>query len=116
MKKIKILFTIGNLDVGGAEKLIINQIKNIDKGKFEPHLCTLFPYGPNNYAKVFEQLAGIPYHKFDFKGPFDLWSWLRVFYFLRRENFDIFCCHLFESDFIITGFESFYPSETGFYF
>lgn len=101
MKKIKILFIIGNLDVGGAEKLIINQVKNIDKEKFEPHLCTLFPYGENNYAKVFEDLKGIPYKRFTFRGPFDAASWLKVHSYLRKEKFDILCCHLFESNFII---------------
>jgi glycosyltransferase involved in cell wall biosynthesis len=101
MKKIKILFTIGNLDVGGAEKLVINQVKNIDKNKFEPYLCTLFPSGEHNYTKVFEQLQGIPYKKFGFKGPWDVASWIKVYLFLRKERFDIFCCHLFESNFII---------------
>ena len=101
MKKIKVLFTIGNLDVGGAEKLIINQVKNIDKEKFEPHLCTLFPYGESNYSKVFEGLSGIPYHRFSFRGPWDISSWIAVYKLLRKEKFDILCCHLFESNFII---------------
>ncbi len=101
MKKIKILFIIGNLDVGGAEKLIINQVKNINKDKFEPHLCTLFPYGDNNYFTVWKELSGIPYHRFSFKGPWDIFSWVKVWSLLRKEKFDIFCCHLFESNFII---------------
>lgn len=101
MKKIKILFTIGNLDMGGAEKLIINQVKNIDKNKFEPYLCTLFPYGQNNYVKVFAELSDIPYEKFNFRGSWDVLSWIKVYSFLRKEKFDVFCCHLFESNFII---------------
>ncbi len=101
MKKIKILFIIGNLDVGGAEKLIINQVKHIDKEKFEPYLATLFPYGQNNYAKVFAELRDVPYKRFDFKGPWDVASWAKVYAFLRKERFDILCCHLFESNFII---------------
>jgi glycosyltransferase involved in cell wall biosynthesis len=101
MKKIKILFTIGNLDVGGAEKLIINQVKNIDKDRFDPYLCTLFPYGQNNYSEVFRQLKGIPYQRFNFHGPWDIFNWVKVYSFLRKEKFDILCCHLFESNFII---------------
>jgi len=101
MKKIKVLFAIGNLNIGGAEKLVINQIKNLDRDKFEPHLCTLFPANKNNYADVFFDLSGIPYHQFLFRGPFDAVSWLKTFWFLRREKFDILCCHLFESNFII---------------
>ncbi len=101
VEKIKILFTIGNLDIGGAEKLVINQVKNIDKERFEPYLCTLFPYGENNYAKVLAELKGIPYRAFNFRGPGDIVSWFRVYKFLRQEKFDLFCCHLFESNFII---------------
>lgn len=100
-KKIKILFVIGNLDVGGAEKLIINQVKNIDKNKFEPFLCTLFPFGKNNYEKVLEELKGIPYQRFNFAGPYDILSWFQLYKFLKKEKFDEFCCHLFESNFII---------------
>jgi len=101
MKKIKVLFTIGNLDVGGAEKLVVNQIKNIDKDKFEPHLCTLFQGDPNNYIEVFSSIPGVTYHEFLFKGPWDIISWVKIFLLLHREKFDILCCHLFESNFII---------------
>lgn len=99
--KIKVLFAIGSLNIGGAEKLVINQIKNIDRNKFEPHLCTLFPANQNNYADVFFGLPGVTYHQFLFKGPADLVSWVKVLLFLRREKFDILCCNLFEANFII---------------
>lgn len=101
MKKIKVLFTIGNLDIGGAEKLIINQVKNIDKERFEPHLCTLFSNGPDNYSDLLSRSTNIPHHQFYFKGPWDIVNWIKVFLLLRREKFDIFCCHLFEANFII---------------
>ncbi|MDO8443233.1 MAG: glycosyltransferase family 4 protein [bacterium] len=101
MIKIKVLFTIGNLDIGGAEKLIINQVKNIDRERFEPHLCTLFSTGQNNYSDLLSRSLNTPYHEFYFKGPWDVVNWIKVFLLLRREKFDIFCCHLFESNFII---------------
>jgi len=100
-KKIKVLFAIGNLNIGGAEKLVINQIKNIDRNKFEPHLSTLFPANQNNYADVFFGLPGVTYHQFLFKGPADIINWVKVWLFLRREKFDILCCNLFEANLII---------------
>lgn len=115
-KKIKILFTIGNLDVGGAEKLIINQVKNIDKSKFEPYLCTLFPFGKNNYEKIFEELKDISYRRFNFAGPFDVSSWFKVYRFLKDEKFDEFCCHLFESNFIIRTINLFVERKPVFIF
>lgn len=93
--KRKVLFAIGTLDVGGAEKLIINQVKNIDKEKFEPVLITLFPFGKDTY------ISDVPYTQFKFKGAFDIFSWWSMYKFLRKENFDILVCHLFETNFII---------------
>lgn len=100
-KKIKILFAIGNLNIGGAEKLVINQIKNIDKNKFDSHLCTFFLNGQENYYDLLSRMPHISYHKFYFRGPWDVVNWFKVLLFLRKEKFDIFCCHLFESNFII---------------
>jgi len=116
MKKIKVLFTIGNLDIGGAEKLVINQIKNIDKEKFEPYLCTLFPYGQKNYLEMFYELKGIPYLRLSFNGGFDVADWVRVYRFLKRENFDILCCHLFQSNFIIRVVNKFTGNKPVFIF
>ena len=100
-EKIKVLFAIGNLNIGGAEKMVVNQIKNIDKNKFAPHLCTLFPSSRNNYDDILAGLPGVVCHKFIFKSPLDLVSWFKVWLFLRREKFDILCCNLFEANFII---------------
>lgn len=101
MRKIKVLITIGNLNLGGAEKLVVNQLKNIDQAVFEPHLCTLFSVNQNNYSKDFLELSGVAYYRFYFKGPFDIFSWVKVWLFLRREKFDILCCHLFAANFIM---------------
>lgn len=101
MKKIKVLFVIGNLDIGGAEKLVINQVKNINKDKFDTHLCTLFSTKQNNYLKALADLSGVTYHRFLFRGPWDIINWIKVFLLLRREKFDILCCHLFEANLII---------------
>lgn len=116
MSKIKVLIIIGNLNLGGAEKLVVNQLKNIDKAVFEPHLCTLFPADQNNYLKDFSDLSGAAYHRFYFKGPFDIFSWIKVFLFLRREKFDILCSHLFESNFIIRLVNLFVGVKTVFIF
>lgn len=114
--KIKVLFAIGNLNLGGAEKLIINQLKNLDKSRFEPHLCTLFPSGRDNYDDLITGLPDVLYHKFYFKGPFDVVNWFKVFLFLRREKFNILCAHLFEANFIIRLLNFFTGVKTVFIF
>ena len=44
---IKILFFIPNLSVGGAEKVLINLVNNMDKSKFDITVQTLFAGGVN---------------------------------------------------------------------
>lgn len=114
--KIKVLFAIGNLNIGGAEKLVMNQLKNLDKNIFEPHLCTLFPHGQYNYADLIARLPDVFYHKFCFKGPWDLVNWFKVFLFLRRQRFDIISTHLFEANFIIRFLNLFLGVKTVFIF
>jgi len=45
MKKIKVLFSIDSLNAGGAEKVLINVIKNLDRSKFKISVCTVFNQG-----------------------------------------------------------------------
>ena len=115
MNKIKVLFAIGNLNLGGAEKLVINQIKNIDQTKFEPHLCTLFPVDKKNYPTKLPDVSQ-NYRQFFFRGPWDVISWIKLFIYLRHEKFDILCCHLFESNFIIRLLNLFVGVKTVFIF
>lgn len=39
----KILFAINNFGIGGAERLVVDQINAIDRSKFEPYVLTLLP-------------------------------------------------------------------------
>ena len=42
-KKIKILFAINTMNIGGAPTVVYYQIKNLDKNRFDPFLLTLYP-------------------------------------------------------------------------
>ena len=44
---IKILFMIPNLSIGGAEKVLVNLVNNMDKDKFDITVMTLFAGGVN---------------------------------------------------------------------
>jgi glycosyltransferase involved in cell wall biosynthesis len=44
--KIRLLFTLGSLEGGGAERVIINLLKYLDRSKFELHLAVVHYYGP----------------------------------------------------------------------
>src|SRR3989344_9582951 len=87
-KKLKILFAIGRLSVGGAEKLLVNQLPVVDKEKFDSYLLTLFP---EKKSATFEEkivLAGDRWKKLNFRSLFDLTALRPLFQYLRREKFD----------------------------
>lgn len=45
----KVLFLIHDLGYGGAEKVLVNLVNNIDKKKYDVTLQTLFDVGPNRH-------------------------------------------------------------------
>lgn len=47
MKKIKVLFLIHDLGRGGAEKVLVNLVNNLDRAKFDISLTVLFGGGVN---------------------------------------------------------------------
>ena len=100
-KKLKILFAIGKLSVGGAEKLLVNQLPAVDKEKYDPYLLTLFP---EKKSATFEEkilLAGDDWKKLNFRSLLDLIAWLKLFNFLRKEKFDAVIAALFSANLIV---------------
>src|SRR3989344_2722486 len=99
-KKLKILFAIGRLSVGGAEKLLVKQLPVVDVGKFDPYLLTLFSEQKDSFAS---EIILSPDHwkKLDFRSLFDLISWFRLFNFLRKEKFDVVVTSLFSANLIV---------------
>ena len=53
MGKIKILFLIHDLMHGGAEKVLLNLVNNMDHEKFDITVQTLFDVGVNKQFKIF---------------------------------------------------------------
>jgi len=93
-KKIKVAFVIGNFSIGGAERLVIDQINGIDKEIFEPFLVTLLPK-PANVIGGLIDLSESKIAQFKFQSFYDWCSWLRLIKFMRRQRFDIVYTHLF---------------------
>ncbi len=95
--KIKILFTIASMGIGGSERCMVNQINNINKGLFDPYLCTLLP----EEGESFLDSVHIPTEKkvfFGFSSYFNLKSWLSLISWIRKEHFDVVYCNLFKAN------------------
>jgi len=99
--KIKVLFAIGRLSVGGAEKLLVNQLPAVNSDKFDAYLLTLFP---EKKEATFEEkiiLADDHWIKLNFRSLFDLFAWISLFRFLKKENFDAVVTALFSANLIV---------------
>ncbi len=99
-RKLKILFGINKLAVGGAEHLVLHQLRNIAKAHFEPHLVTLLPSREPNLDDE-AAFLGKRWKKFSFSGFLDIPSWIRLYRYVRRERFDVVVANLFFTSIIL---------------
>jgi glucose-1-phosphate thymidylyltransferase len=99
-KKVKILFGINKLAVGGAEHLVLHQLRRVNRHRFDPYLVTLLPSGEPNLDTEATYL-GDHWKRFVFKGFFDLVSWWRLYRYLLRERFDVVVANLFFTSIIL---------------
>ncbi len=87
-RKVKILYIIGTLDVGGSEGQLVRLVTGLDRQRFEPLVCCLSSAGP--YQSVLDA-AGIPVEVIGFRGltifrhPYRVALQLcRLIHFIRR--------------------------------
>lgn len=92
----KILFLIPNLAHGGAEKVLVNLVNNMDKTKFDVTIQTLFDVGVNKqYIK--SDVHYIGGYKRTFRGNshiFKLFSPKRLYSHFIKDNYDIIVSYL----------------------
>lgn len=100
MKKIKILFSIGRLSVGGAEKLLMYKLKHLNTDRFEPYLLTLFPETQESLADLLPISPSL-WHHANFRGTFDVTAFFRLWSWLRAEQFDVVVTELFSANFLV---------------
>jgi len=99
-EKIRVLFVIRDLfSVGGAERVVIDQINNLDKDIFDCFLCVL----GGDMKKPLTELVNIDLKKtkkIPFESLLDIRSWIDFIRWLRTEGFDIIYSHLFFANFV----------------
>ncbi len=93
-KKIRILFGINKLAIGGAERLMLSQLSHIDRARFAPHIVTLLPSTMPNFDAEARAL-GIPWEQFSFRSLLDIPELFRLYSFLHRGRFDVVVTNLF---------------------
>ena len=92
----KILFFIPNLGQGGAEKVLVNLVNNMDRNKFDITVQTLFAGGVNEQF-LKPDIKYITHYKKQFRGNshyFKLYSPKRLFKRFIKEHYDIIVSYL----------------------
>ncbi len=103
-RRLKVLFAINCLNIGGAPSVVVNQLKGLDKNKFEPYLLTLYPSKAANFLSEVNTFlpAGQQRHfKLKNRSIFDLKTLWQIYRFLRQEKFDLVYTHLFLTNLIV---------------
>lgn len=66
---LRVMFVITSMPVGGAETLLVNLVRRMDRTRFAPELCCLKQFGPLGEVLAAEipAFTGLLAHKYDFK-------------------------------------------------
>jgi glycosyltransferase involved in cell wall biosynthesis len=94
-KKIKIIYVIDGLIIGGAQVFLVDLIELLNKNLFDIKVVTIIEKGI--LAEELEKI-GIEVVHLQKKGRLGLWLVLQLIKFLRREKPDIVHTHLFGGD------------------
>ncbi|MBN1901236.1 glycosyltransferase [Candidatus Sumerlaeota bacterium] len=84
MKKIKIIYFIGSLRLGGAEKQVVELALGLDRSRYDMEICCINQGGPMVEAV---RASGIPVNIFEVSlpyGKFNPRSWFHLLKNLRR--------------------------------
>jgi len=99
--KIRILFVLDNLTIGGAQRLVLDLAKNLNPDRFQPCVCTLFSHPTADSEPFIEPLrdAGVRLARLALTSWRDLKT-LREFSRLVNEwNIDVIHGHQIPADF-----------------
>jgi glycosyltransferase involved in cell wall biosynthesis len=66
---LRVMFVITCMPVGGAETLLVNLVRRMDRSRFAPQLCCLKYFGPLGVvlSEEIPAFTGLLAHKYDFK-------------------------------------------------
>lgn len=81
---LRVMFVITSMPVGGAETLLVNLVRRLDRSRFAPELCCLKQFGPLGevLAQEIPAFTGLLAHKYD------LGVWRRLTRLLRQRRAD----------------------------
>ncbi|MGB0757167.1 MAG: glycosyltransferase [Patescibacteria group bacterium] len=103
MSKKRVVFAIDRMNIGGAPSVVFEQMKQIDKSKFEVFLLTLYRSKQANYFDRLDFLDEDHIVSFSLykRSLLDIRTWFKVFSFLKKNNIDVVYTHLFLTNVVV---------------
>jgi glycosyltransferase involved in cell wall biosynthesis len=99
-KKIKVVIAINNMIIGGAQRLVVDQLRYFDNDKFDYSLVVLSKF-PGQKDFFSELPSGLKIYQFDFKNFISWPEWFKLFRTLKKIKPDVVSSSLFLSNTII---------------
>ena len=95
-KRVNVLYVIWSLGLGGAEQVVINLVKNLDKTKFNPMVCCL-----NDKGKFSDELEreGIKVIALNKRGKIDISIIPKLISVMKKNRIDVVNTHLWGANF-----------------
>jgi glycosyltransferase involved in cell wall biosynthesis len=84
VRPLRVMFVITSMPVGGAETLLVNLVRRLDRRRFAPEICCLKEPGPLGEIMARE----VPVHHGLLRHKFDLRIWPRLTRLLRDREID----------------------------
>ncbi len=83
-RPLRVMFLITSMPVGGAETLLMNLVRGMDRARFQPEICCLKKPGP--LGKTLQ--AEMPVHSGLIQGKYDIRVLPRLWKLLQRRQID----------------------------
>lgn len=104
----KILISVNDFLVGGAQKLIVDQLSYFKNAGYDVSLVTLMDF--QNRSNLYNSVpAGVKIYKINIKSSYDILGWFRFFKVLKLNKPDVIFSHLFLSNMMVRVLSFFMP-------
>lgn len=97
--RIKVLQLTASLAVGGAEVIILNLARRLDRARFETHVCHLGQVRSNSLQPEFERL-GVPVYSTGSRKLYSVTNIRAVQSYVQEHQIDLIHTHLLNADIV----------------
>lgn len=98
LSRTNIMQLIGDLDIGGTEKMLAELVNGLDKSKYNLTVCSIKPIGI--IAEEIKKIRRVRLISLNVKSKFNFLVFFRLFYLLKKYHIHLLQSYLFFDNFI----------------